>query len=115
MTVPFVRLVNIVLYAVPGTPLHEIVIFYHDLASKKICWLYDTGDGTGVVITEGVPRNYPSPQHQREHTPAQVFTRVSGVALGFRGQFGSNIFRGLVVGIGFKPSAHGEPTGRPGS
>ena len=53
-----------------------------------------------------------SPRHQREHTPAQVFTGVSGVALGFRGQFGSNIFRELVVGIGFKPSAHGEPFGR---
>jgi len=26
-----------------------------------------------------------SPLHQREHAPAQVFTRVSGVALGFRG------------------------------
>ncbi|MBN1659715.1 MAG: hypothetical protein JXA93_15015, partial [Anaerolineae bacterium] len=45
-------------------------------------------------------------------SPAQVFTRVSGVALGFRGQFGSNIFRQFVVGIGFKPSAHGEPFGR---
>src|SRR5512143_2411386 len=53
-----------------------------------------------------------SPRHHREHTPAQVFTRVSGVALGFRGQFGSNIFRELVVRIGFKPSAHGEPFGR---
>ncbi len=53
-----------------------------------------------------------SPRHQREHTPAQVFARVSGVALGFRGQFGSNIFRELVVRIGFKPSAHGKPFGR---
>jgi hypothetical protein len=53
-----------------------------------------------------------SPRHEREHTPAQVFTRVRGVALGFRGQFGSNIFRELVFGIGFKPSAHGEPFGR---
>src|SRR5512138_2709874 len=53
-----------------------------------------------------------SPWHQREHTPAQVFTRVSGIALGFRGQLGSNIFRELIVGIGFKPSAHGEPFGR---
>jgi hypothetical protein len=26
-----------------------------------------------------------SPRHQREHAPAQVFTRVSGVALGVRG------------------------------
>jgi len=26
-----------------------------------------------------------SPRHQREHTTAQVFARVSGVALGFRG------------------------------
>ncbi|GEM_PF-1789667 len=34
-----------------------------------------------------------SPRHQREHTPAQVFTRVRGVALGFGGQFGSNLFR----------------------
>ena len=25
-----------------------------------------------------------SPRHQRERAPAQVFTRVSGVALGFR-------------------------------
>ena len=33
-----------------------------------------------------------SPRHQREHTPTQVFTRVSGVALGFRGQLGSNLF-----------------------
>ncbi len=52
-----------------------------------------------------------SPRHQREHTPAQVFTRASGVALGFRGQFGSNRFGQLVIGIGFKPSAHGEPLG----
>ena len=37
--------------------------------------------------------NVNSPRHQREYTPAQVFTRVSGVALGFRGQLGSNIFR----------------------
>ncbi len=27
----------------------------------------------------------PSPRHQSEHAPAQVFTRVSGVALGLRG------------------------------
>src|SRR5512143_72840 len=53
-----------------------------------------------------------SPRHQREYTPAQVFTRVSGVALGFRGQGGANIFCELVGGIGFKPSAHGEPFGR---
>jgi hypothetical protein len=43
----------------------------------------------------------------KELTPAP-----RGVALGFRGQIGSNIFRELVVGIGFKPSAHGEPLGR---
>jgi len=30
-------------------------------------------------------RHRASPRHQREHAPAQVFTRVSGVALGFRG------------------------------
>ncbi len=29
--------------------------------------------------------NPSSPHHQREHAPAEVFTRVSGVALGFRG------------------------------
>jgi hypothetical protein len=62
-------------------------------------------DGVYVIRTS-------SPRHQREHAPAQVFTRVSGVAPGFRGQLGSNLFRELVVGIGFKPSAHGEPLGR---
>ncbi len=30
-------------------------------------------------------RHRASPRHQREHAPAQVFTRVSGVAFGFRG------------------------------
>src|SRR5690606_36752272 len=54
----------------------------------------------------------PSPRHQREHAPAQVFTRASGVALGFRSQFGSNILRELIVGIVLEPSAHGEPLGR---
>ena len=34
------------------------------------------------------------------------------MALRFRGQFGSNIFDELIAGIGFKPSAHGEPFGR---
>src|SRR5512138_1716209 len=58
------------------------------------------------------PETPSSPPHQREHTPAQVLTRVSGVALGFGGQLGSNLFRHLVIGIGFKPSAHGEPFGR---
>lgn len=53
-----------------------------------------------------------SPRHQREHTPTQVLTRVSGVALGFRGQCGSNILRELVAGIGVESSAHGEPFGR---
>src|SRR5512139_1677596 len=52
------------------------------------------------------------PRHQREHAPAQVFTRVRGIAFGFRGQFGSYIWREVVVGIHFEPSAHGEPLGR---
>jgi hypothetical protein len=42
-------------------------------------------------------------RHQRKYPPAQVFTRVSGVARGFRCKFGPNIFRELVAGIGFKP------------
>lgn len=45
------------------------------------------------------PRNQYSPLHQREHTPAQVFTRVGSVTLGFRGQLGSNLFGQLVVGV----------------
>jgi len=48
-----------------------------------------------------------SPRHQREHPPAQIFTRVRGVASGFRGQLGSHFLRELVIGIRFEPSAHG--------
>src|SRR5512143_662090 len=59
-----------------------------------------------------MPSRPTSPRHQREHAPAQVFTGVRGVAFGSRGQFGSNIFREVVVGIRFEPSAHGEPLGR---
>jgi len=54
----------------------------------------------------------PSPRHQREHTPAKILARVRGVAHGFRTQFGVNILRELIAGIGVKPSAHGEPFGR---
>src|SRR5574340_522392 len=53
-----------------------------------------------------------SPRHQREHTPAEILTRVGGVALGLRGELGSNVCREFVAGIAFKPSAHGEPFGR---
>ena len=53
-----------------------------------------------------------SPRHQREHAPAQVFPRAGGVAFGFRGQFGANLVREFVVGIGCQPAAHGQPLGR---
>jgi hypothetical protein len=32
---------------------HEIVIFYHDLDKQKNRGLQDTGDKTGLVVTEG--------------------------------------------------------------
>jgi len=44
------------------------------------------------LSSEQTTRHRASPRHQREHTPAQVFARVSGVALGFRGQLGANLF-----------------------
>jgi len=34
-----------------------------------------------------------SPFHQCEHAPAHVFSRVSGVSLGIRVQFGPNLLR----------------------
>jgi putative transposase len=45
-------------------------------------WLmYHASSAKGARHTAGCPN--PSPRHQREYAPAQVFTRVRGVAFGF--------------------------------